>query len=241
MLCVIYRMDRENIGDWHSCPADYFDLGEHRRQDIYETPNVADCDAIVLGGGGLFHSSFEDQLEAIVATGKPIIVWSAGTNYHYEQARRYSVDLSKMKLVGLRDSGPDCVPCVSCMSELLVPKPGYGVVVYAHKDQPELQGLGLPWLSNSCTSLAKVVEHLNFGDTVITNTYHGWLWSVLLGKRVILYKPFSNKFYHLPFPVPTAASVEDVVRLVASDLPVYPNALETCRDANRRFYEKVIR
>jgi hypothetical protein len=32
-------------------------------------------------------------------------------------------------------------------------------------------------------------------DVVVANTYHGAYWATLLGRRVIVAAPFSNKFF----------------------------------------------
>lgn len=240
MLLIINRIDGSNVGDANCCPAQFFDLGPHRRQDIYETPDTKDVTHIIIGGGGLFHSSFESQVNTIMNLGLPLICWSAGTNYHGVDKPVYNVDLNKFSLLGLRDNGKNFVPCVSCMSASIVPKKGYGVVSYMHKDNKHMKDVGFPILYNSCKSMKKVIQHLNFGETVITNTYHGYYWSVLLGKRVILFKPFSSKFYCLPWTVPVVWNEEELPDVINGPIPTYPNALDECRKLNQEFYNKVL-
>lgn len=239
MILIVKRVDPHNIGDYHCNPASYFDLGEVRVQDIYKRFDFTGVEKVIVGGGGMFH--FVPQMQELGRTMKPLICWSAGTNKHESTELDYSaLPLDRFALLGLRDRGEHHLPCVSCMNELIEPKQGFGVRCYQHKDEKHLAALGFPTLQNNCHDLRKVIEFLNGGETIITNTYHGWYWSVLLGKRVILYRPFSNKFFFLPYPVPVANTPEEVVAAVRGEVPVYPEALQECRQANREFYRKVM-
>lgn len=238
MLLIIKRVAKDNIGDFYCNPKDYFDLGPTRTQDIHRDFKFKDISHVILGGGGMFY--FVNQVKQLMKTSLPLICWSSGTNKHGVTELDYAgVDLSRFALLGLRDAGPNYLPCVSCMNPLIVPKEGYGVRCYQHKDERHLKELGFPTMSNDCQDLGKLINFLNGADTIITNTYHGWYWSVLLGKKVILYRPFSNKFYFLPYKVPVANDKDELIEILGSDIPAYPGALYECRDANERFYQQV--
>jgi hypothetical protein len=239
---IVKRGDRDNLGDWMSNPADYFDLDPCRVVDVFDEPDLRGVKRIVVGGGGMFH--FEPEMRRLLeACGDvPVVGWGIGTNKHGVEERHCGgVDLSRFALLGIRDKGADdFVPCPSCMHPAIVQKPGFGVVCYQHKDERHLGKIGFPCLTNDCRDFNRVVRFLQSAETVITNTYHGWYWGVLLGKKVIVYRPFSSKFFHLPWPVAMPKTLEELKACLKHDHPTYPEALSEARRLNEEFYQRVL-
>lgn len=243
MNLIVKRCDRDNIGDWMANPADYFDLRPYRVVDIYDKGKLDGVKRIIVGGGGMFH--FEPYMKSIFqACGKiPVIAWGIGTNRHGSTEKHYGgLDLSKFKLLGLRDKGDNFVPCPSAMHPALVQKPGFGVVCYQHKDERHLSKIGFPVMTNDVKDFQRVVRFLQSSDIVITNTYHGYYWAVLLGKKTIIYRPFSSKFHHVPWPVPMPKNLDELrATLKRTDLPTYPDSLPECRRLNEEYYRRVLK
>ncbi len=244
----VHRLDTDNLGDRLCSPALYFDfLGSSARHDLLRVPSRVKRHArvIVVGGGGLLDNDYYlDGWHALVNdTGAELIAWGLGHNRRGGSAARYPDFLSGFSLVGVRDTGPgipatfEWVPCASCMHAAF--DQSYGlesdVVCYSHAAHP-LAIDGVPRLTNSERDVSKVMRFLASAETVVTNTYHGMYWATLLGRKVVVC-PYSSKFHGFRYPVvmSTPDDWKAARRLATSS----PQALNECRDANRRFAEKV--
>lgn len=240
-------MSKTNVGDQVCCPADYFPLGEVARVDLVECDARADAavlreaDYIVLGGGGVFY--FREVTEALCAAhGKKTIVWGAGANRHDSETQDYPPSLRECALVGLRDDCAEWVPCVSCLSPLfdVQTRAEYPVAVYEHKNFPILtQQYEWPRLKNNA-SFEGAVRFLSQARVIVTNSFHGAYWARLLGRQVVLYEPFSSKFFRMKWQPPIATDMDQLTRLIASVAGATPTAyLDEARQATARFYERV--
>ena len=74
----------------------------------------------------------------------------------------------------------------------------------------------------------------NSGETVITNSFHGTYWALLLKRKVVCI-PFSSKFYG--FRYPPAYCTDGDWRKAARQASVRPDALEDARHHNLKFYK----
>ncbi len=243
-------MSRTNVGDKACCPADYLDLGDVVRVDVAELEDrrnheiLRDADRIVLGGGGVFY--FEKSVTRLIDEhGHKTVVWGAGANRHGSKVQTYPDNLHNCALVGLRDDCQEWVPCVSCLSTLF---DIYGnrhgevneLVVYEHKSFPILSECDWPRLKNNAT-LREALQFLSGGRVVVTNSYHGAYWARLLGKRTILYQPFSSKFYGMKWQPPIAYTWEGLSEIVRSaHQEDEGDRLEAARERTARFYERVL-
>jgi hypothetical protein len=118
------------------------------------------------------------------------------------------------------------------------PEPQHEVVAYwnAQKRQPAFDGV--PAMDNE-QPFAGVLRHLASGRGVVTNSYHGVYWATLLGRPVVVWKPYSVKFHRFKHP-PMLCEPGDGWRTMLNKALVYPEALEECRAANRLFYAAVV-
>lgn len=226
--------DHENTGDVASTPYHYFGNAEDIWADI-RTPieEVIPPDGrqhtVVIGGGGLLHPGLGDCVLAYCQHPRcRTIIWGIGSNYHYPLIPLPEKNwVNGAVAVGLRDVATRFayVPCVSCMypafTDLRKLAPVHKVVVYEHYDHP-IPLTGVPHLSNGAPSLLAVLVFLSRGEIILTNSFHGAYWGRLLGRKVLVYEPFSTRFY-APFEKPlSVVSWSDLPHIVERGEDVHP-------------------
>ena len=72
-------------------------------------------------------------------------------------------------------------------------------------------------------------------ENVVTNTYHGAYWAILLGCKVIL-QPWSSKFNDLGFNYGTIKNNVSNYREILATIKPNNNALDIAKDANKKFF-----
>ncbi|MEA5565345.1 polysaccharide pyruvyl transferase family protein [Anabaena sp. UHCC 0399] len=181
---------------------------------------------------------------------------------------KYPNYMSKFDLHGIRDynQGFNYLPCVSCMSQLFDKK--YDVkhefVIYQHANPQwkippnprnfpvmvnnklnnkqglveKISNLLFTPIDDFQLSFSKIIKFLGEADTILTNTYHGMYWGILLNKKVLAF-PFSTKFYTLKYKVPFCEPNNWQEKL--QYVQTYPEALEECRNANQLYYQEVLK
>lgn len=272
--------DPTNIGDLLSSPLKYFDFpgfnGHIRDIRSIDSNNVEDTH-IIIGGGGLLFERFRSHFDHIngAKTGKQI-VWGVGQQ-RYETATPkpnlfdYKSYISQSHLVSIRDDGMDYpwVPCASCMHPAFdkprTPKHEY--VVFSHK-KFQINIPNSPRMTNENTDFETVLDFLGSGHAILTSSFHGAYWGILLGRKVLAF-PFSSKFFtlrHKPalYPVNQWQSAsrklssfgkvlyaskkkEDAYtcetrewKQYLNNAKVYPESLAECRERNHWFYHRVM-
>lgn len=231
--------ETKNIGDRSCSPFDYFDWANATVSDVRDN-NTPAYDVGIYGGGKIFGglSKYEG-----VRRDKPAlnIAWGVGTVQSFSLSPRYSRSRRLMDLIGTRDFGDKrytYAPCPSCMSPMFdtPAAPEHEVVFYAHAGKTGKMGLkmpaSIPTIDNECDDLETALRFIASGATVISNSYHGVYWGLLM-KRKVLCIPFSNKFgkYRLP---PHYASPDNW----SAELPLakaQPEMLDLVREATRDF------
>ncbi len=147
------------------------------------------------------------------------IAWGIGHNFHNGETKiDYKNYLSNFRLIGVRDFGfHQHVPCASCMSNVFDKK--YEItnetVIYEHHEHPI--NMDFPKMTNLGINLEEKIKFLGSAETIITSSYHGAYWGMLLNRKVKVEIPFSSKFYGFK-----------------------NNNLEECRKLNIKFYGDVI-
>jgi hypothetical protein len=176
----------------------------------------------IIGGGGLLYKNFLGCFDIIrsfksILNGK-FIAWGVGQqtyelgytsqknilsrlktsaeNFDYKQ---YLVDFD---LTGIRDKNTlyPWVPCASCLHPTFDKSREiqHDYVVFSHRKY-RIKINGLPQMSHDTQDLESVIDFLGSGDTIITSSYHGAYWGLLLGRKVLAF-PFSTKFLTLQNP-----------------------------------------
>lgn len=243
-VAFTHVVNPNNCGEMASCPAPYLDMRGHTHEiiSIEKFPFTGRFDAVVIGGGGLFMPGLEDRVADVISISKinnpdcKIIGWGLGSNYPHptdEQWMHWSKDFD---LIGVRDRNgvvPQ-LPCASCLHPLFdepAPKATRGLVIYEHQDVP--LRWEQPTLTNRCT-IKEAVDFMASGELVLSGTYHGTYWALLMQRPVVFVRPTTNaedfRTDRLGVKVPVITDSHG-----STTVETYPNYLKACREANRRF------
>ncbi|MDQ2065781.1 polysaccharide pyruvyl transferase family protein [Xinfangfangia sp. CPCC 101601] len=241
-LVFQHLRETRNIGDRWCSPFDYFNWPGAEARDLRKAGAAYD---IGIYGGGKIFGSLSKEAGVIRGQTTRHIAWGVSTVQTFPISFRYSASRRLCELIGSRDFGDkryDFAPCVSCMSPLfdIVKPPEHDVVFYYHAGKTAGQGINIPsWmpsLSNNCSSLEEALAFIASGRTVVSNSYHGVYWSLLMGRRVICI-PFSGKFSSYRYP-PFYSSAKRWADDLRKGL-AQPQMLQVCREATLRFKYRV--
>ena len=199
---------------------------------------------MVYGGGKILGS-----LHAQAAAAKSRKLLRIGWGLSSVQSSRFSLKYLRSRrvldLIGSRDYGDsrfEYAPCTSCMSEEFNSPAAaqHEVVFYLHAGKTQGMGLqvpeGVPVMTNSGASLAEALQFIASGNTVVSNSYHGVYWTMLMGRKSVCI-PFSNKFsaYRLPPAIATVDNWQQVVNGAVA----HSEFLALSREATHVFKDKV--
>jgi hypothetical protein len=192
-----------NLGDRVCSPLDYYPdfSGRGVRLDLDDpTPS---CKFVIYGGGKIM-GGLRKTLNVNDRAAKARVAWGVSSVQTSRVSPKYWLAYREMSLIGTRDYGDDrfpWAPCVTCLS------PGFDetveevhdVVAYVHhwrvRDRDVVLPDGIPVMENIEPDLLKVLRFIASARTVMSNSYHGVYWALLLGKRVLCV-PYSSKFYN---------------------------------------------
>jgi len=210
--------------------------------DINQYRKLKPGDYIIVGGGGLINPSFKKFWEHIKDNN--YIVIGAGQNFGSDKktgiAKPTSADefalfdkvVSNSKFTALRDRNPGIPYCI-CPSIQIVeaflnlthslrPKSGSPLLIKHHQVAlPDtLNRYGLNLIKNSHGSAFDILSNIWNASEVFTSSYHAFLWSTLLGKKVTVV-PFSSKFINSPYidQAEVAKDLEDLVDRISNPTP----------------------
>jgi hypothetical protein len=244
---VIHHYQTPNTGDRASSPADYFDLGEvetvDARHDDLSWVGSCDVDLIVIGGGSLFGTG--QRVEHLLGNCRaPVAIWGAGLDSCRGALRDFPDSLRWAALRGMRDidapDWSDWVPCVSCMSPCFddAPKATRDLVVYDHTSKPVPVNVDAPRAHHEeFRTMQEAVDFLAQGEVVITSTYHGAYWGMLLGRRVAVW-PWATKLLHFRHQ-PHVLGMGDALESALAWAVACPGTLAECREVNEEMYARV--
>lgn len=233
----------DNIGDKACSPFDYFDWGDATVSDVRDD-DTPDYDIGIYGGGKIF-GGLATYAGVRRPKGAINIAWGVGTVQSFPISLRYMKARRRMDIIGSRDYGDKrytYAPCASCMAPMFdaPPAPEHDVVFYAHAGKTTKMGItipsDIPTIDNHCTSLEIALRFIASGKTVISNSYHGVYWGLLMGRHVLCL-PFSNKFggYRLPPHYGTAENWQTEMKNAVAQ----PNMLGLVRAATQDFKARV--
>ncbi|HUT58102.1 MAG TPA: class I SAM-dependent methyltransferase [Phycisphaerae bacterium] len=195
-----------NTGDAACCPAHYMEFGRPLQivdwRQVTETWMKAHAHAnMIVGGGGLV--SDPAKLSILSRPGGLRVAWGIGRagagNGDYGP---YARSLGLFDLCGVRDAGApfELLPCPTCLHPALGNpiEPTHEVVVYNHMHHPFEKLPNAPCMNNALPDAETAIRFLASGATVVTSSYHGALWAMWLGRKVLIQQPWSAKFYTFP-------------------------------------------
>lgn len=236
--------DTKNIGDASCSPYDWLTWSHDvNASDIRKESR--DYDVSVIGGGKIFGGL--SKYDGIQKDKRKLhIAWGVSTVQSFPISLKYSRARKICDLVGTRDWGDkrfQWAPCVTCLSPKFEEplEPEHDVVFYYHAGKTEKQGIeipdNIPSMSNNVESLDKALDFIASGKTVVSNSYHGVYWSLLMGRKTLCV-PFSNKFSHYRF-APGFAKPSNWLKSLHS-AQQSDSFLKVAREATHDFHEKVM-
>jgi hypothetical protein len=192
-----------------------------------------------------FIKKFMDKIAPVAA---PRHLWGVGHNGPLDKRGDAEILfpdwLMNFDQVGVRDwnQNQPWAPCASCMHPALRKKYAIknDVIFFEHKKQL-IKNFGndsIPRFVNSGSNIDQTIELLGTANIILTNSYHGAFWGVLLGKKVIVIEPWSSKFLnmkHTPLLLNRDQDWKDVV----DQVKIRNGALDDCRHATKTFWEKI--
>lgn len=259
MTIFVHRNDKNNPGDYWSRPNHYFPISANEIVDIANIKDLKTSEPIIFGGGGLLGRITWDKNVQELVENNHVILWGAGQNFYGQKKKGDLVGvhvesslpnyIDSFKQIGLRDYNLnyDWVPCASCMHPALSK---------AKKIKPHKQVLGIEHNKIKIKSpLFDCVSHSIEPDkledflcyiaqyeNIITNTYHGAYWSLLLGKKVIV-QPWSSKFNNLKWNYATTdregPKNKSIFSIFESIKQNNKTALDEARESNNKFYKSL--
>lgn len=196
-----------------------------------------------------FKSHIDKYIQNLAVKSTPKYLWAAGHNTRIGKNERiekpiYPDWLKQFDHVGVRDweSGYQWLPCASCMH------PAFDrqyqikndVVFFEHKKQliKKFSNDSMPRFINSGSNIDQTIELLGTANIILTNSYHGAYWGILLGKKVIVVDPWSTKFFHMKH-VPYILEQKQDWKDIRDSVSVYKTALEECRAATLNFWNTI--
>ena len=268
MRLVFTHIVDDNFGDAHCCPRGvlpaWAPCPEYNMPD-YQA-NAKPGDVLIVGGGGLIHRRIVDWIEGM-SQRRPIFLWGVGINYADQPVPALKPLLQRCLRVTLRHrENPDFQysPCPSLGRPEFVDyvkspsTPSSDFVFYSHKSHviSRESGIrGVPELVNSREALKRegkddllsVLRFLGSGRVVVTNSYHGVLWSMAIDRPVVVWRPYSTRYvYQKPFLrepdafVHKAAELKEAVaRLAGNPLPANGQRFALLRDAREGVRKEV--
>jgi hypothetical protein len=193
--------------------------------------------------------------ERLLMQGNRLYFWGPGFNEHAANIHQpdygapYSMHYDALFqhpnviLAGFRDYGNphEYVPCASCLDPYFNGpfEHRHEVVILEHEilqlDFPGSERIPKKKQAIQQYRFEEVAQFLGEAETVITNTYHGAYWALLLNKRVVVYKPWSSKFYTLKY-TPTFANETNIREAITAATCRSPGFLDEARAINENFF-----
>ena len=219
-------MDPDSPGDMACAPHLYHDLGgDVVERDIREIVgnhgDVAQFDAVIVGGGGLLNSDHcQDSIPLLLNLARKLVFWGVGANNHFVMPGGlqtwedfWPLPVSQLLrrgpavLVGIRD--PSCegipgapagmfwrAPCASCAHPWLAGlRGGDGTGYFLRWPMPADEvsfGDALRVISGH--DMVWVLAEMRRFRRVVTDSYHVAQWASWAGLEFAVVRPHSVKF-----------------------------------------------
>ena len=240
---IIHRIDPSNTGDMVSSCSNYFYFPNHIKHDIYKVDlnRIGTNDYVIFSGGGLFDNNdgWNETINKVLGRCRNCYAWGVGINLHTDSTIKKEIEYNRFRRIGIRDYNHKIIPYLPC-SSCMIPelrrkytiKREYGILEHIHHKI----NLDLPKLKNN-KDIVEIIRFIGESKYIVTNTYHCLYFSMLMGKKVVLYEKFSSKFDSLRYePVMYSGDLErDLERC-----KVYPEFHRECIRLNKEFYNRFI-
>ncbi len=162
----------------------------------------------IIGGGGLIDlkDEWNSKINFIIESSKKTYFFGAGYNNENSIVKtKINFNHNNIAKIGIRDINNNYgfVPCPSC---LLLEKyknnknvRKYGIVEHCQRKIPNINNIyeKISMIYENDKSIDTILEFISSTENLIVNSYHAYYFSVLLGKKVLLYENWSNKFNNI--------------------------------------------
>lgn len=195
-----------------------------------------------------YKNFIKEYMDRLDNSKSPRFFWGAGYNGDYNKKIRAKFEwpswMVEFDKVGVRDWGQSLswTPCASCMHPAL--RKNYAikndVIFFEHKKQL-LKDFGtdsIPRFINSGANVEQTIELLGSANIILTNSYHGAYWGVLLKKKVIVVSAWGAKFYalrHAPYILDKNEPWQPAIDMA----PTYHSALDECIQATENYWKDI--
>lgn len=231
----------DNIGDRACGPYRYFDFPG---ADVQADKRAFRPARVMIYGGGHIFTRLEEHLRDGLIVADHVVGWGLGVTLD-PASPRFQAVVARTSLLGIRDHhravGCDYAPCVSCMHPFFdaPPEPDSDVVLFYHRNKSDTlpRDTGVPERSNHDGTLMDALRFIARGATVVSNSYHGTYWALLMGRKVLCL-PFNPKFDG--FRMPPGFSTIKAWRQDLDRARAQPDFLADCRAATLTFRDKVM-
>jgi len=243
----IRSVDWHNAGDMSCNPYSYFAELKNYHSILHDWKSIdwnliMPDDIIILGGGGLLNCSDELQnvINLILNKCNNVISWGCGFNTHFGKRLDDNLAINKFAIFTCRDYLPNSnfkyCPDVSCMMEY------FDNHFEIKRDIGVIEHLAFPInefkyekISNR-HALNEVVSFIGESEKIITNSWHCAYWAQLLGKKVVIYKPFSDKFDNFKYKI---GFYSGNIMADFDNAQVHDAMLDECRKINIKVMQDV--
>lgn len=162
----------------------------------------------IIGGGELIdlNDEWNSKINFIIESSKKTYIFGAGYNNENTIIKtKINFNHNNIAKIGIRDIDNNyCfVPCPSC---LLLEKyknnkneRKYGIIEHCQRKIPNITGIDerISMIYENEESIDTILKFISSTENLIVNSYHAYYFSVLLGKKVLLYQNWSNKFNNI--------------------------------------------
>lgn len=244
-VTFMHLRNTRNIGDRWCSPYDWFDWPDSVEVRDIKTAGPS-YDVGIYGGGRIF-GGLSKFAGVHMSPDALHIAWGVGTLQGFPLSWKYTRARRLCDLVGSRDYSDQRYsksPCVSCLAPHFdsPTNPVHDAVFYYHAGKTLKQKIKIPdtmpKLSNNCDTLEEALDFISSGKTVISNSYHGVYWALLMGRKVICI-PFSKKFSAYP-ENPHYSTPKRWLSELDSGVS-HPLMLQKCRTEVMKFKKRVDR
>ncbi len=171
---------------------------------------------------------------------KSTSIWNGRFTRQVENPIEYYSVLDKVDLLSFRENygGSKWVPCVSCMHKIFnrnTEKTTIGLGAILNGKLKKKTDLKVPTVQDS-ESFKNICALIAASEVIITNSFYGAYWSMLMGKRVMVMEGIDSRVHQIPIPyIYTSNRYFNNIKTFSSN----EEFLNICRNRNIEFYNKL--
>jgi hypothetical protein len=250
----------KNAGDLYCSPHLFYNFNDYKIEytNDWNLINKSKNNIIIFGGGGIIDTN-KNRSEYYKNLEKSNLYfhWSSGSNKLNLKEINWKPSPKEINInddilenfifVGRRDhlknyyDKHEYVPCVSCKIKLLQNnyKIKRKIGIIQHMWLKKIKNLNYPTISMNLEkyNINEIIKFIGESEIIITGSFHGAYWSLLMQKKVIINGDWSSKFNTLKYkPTLLSSNIENDIKKCVIPPPEY---LKECIELNDKFYHKI--